>query len=777
MQAERRALRPGITKKWTSSLFVIAMLAALLATTSMAEAETEAGTNTDGSPLTDVKLGSLIPVYKHTGKITLSTDGLGTNAASGVIDVEKPAGATVRAAYVAAASSGFSGQTLAAGDVKIDGVGFAWDITTPSSINSSNSWADVTSLVKAKIDAAPAGRVGFTIAEVNTFGIDGEILTVVFDDPSQPTTTVVLMFGAQHVLGDTFAIALGDPIDKSDPNLVLDMSLGISFGFQGSNQYSQVDVNGARMTTSAGGQDDGQPANGALLTVGGLDDSNANPANPLALPTTHPRYDDELYDLRPFVNTGDTAINVFTRNPSNDDNIYFGALRLTGNAIVGEGVVLSPLSATNPVGTTHTVTATVQNDTGQPVADRVVTFTVVNGPQTGTTGTGTTGSDGKATFTYTGLASGTDVIEATFVDNSGVTRTSARVTKTWEQQTNQPPTGNAGGPYTGSEGTPINVDGTAADGDGDTLTYSWSQAGGGTFDAGASCTFTAPNALDTSVTCDDDGVFNLALTINDGTNPPLVVTTTATVANVYPTVDITAPPDGTVVAMGTQVNLASTFGDAGGNDLATMLCSVDWDNGAGAGAVTPAGSSCSATNTYTAAGVYAVSLTADDQDGGTATDTVMLIVYDPSAGFVTGGGWINSPAGAYQADPTLAGKANFGFVSKYKKGANTPTGETEFQFQAASFRFHSASYQWLVVSGAKAQYKGAGTVNGVAGYSFLLTATDGQVTGGGGTDKFRIKVWETATGDLVYDNVKGSPDTLTGANPQNIGGGSVVIHK
>ena len=48
-------------------------------------------------------------------------------------------------------------------------------------------------------------------------------------------------------------------------------------------------------------------------------------------------------------------------------------------------------------------------------------------------------------------------------------------------------------------------------------------------------------------------------------------------------------------------------------------------------------------------------------------------------------------------------KASVGFVSKYQKGNNVPTGETEFQFQVAKFNFHSTSYDWLVVAGAKAQ--------------------------------------------------------------------------
>ena len=66
-------------------------------------------------------------------------------------------------------------------------------------------------------------------------------------------------------------------------------------------------------------------------------------------------------------------------------------------------------------------------------------------------------------------------------------------------------------------------------------------------------------------------------------------------------------------------------------------------------------------------------------------------------GFVTGGGWIMSPAGAYSADLDLEDKANFGFVSKYKKGASLPTGNTEFQFKAGDLNFHSDEYDWLVL--------------------------------------------------------------------------------
>ncbi len=83
----------------------------------------------------------------------------------------------------------------------------------------------------------------------------------------------------------------------------------------------------------------------------------------------------------------------------------------------------------------------------------------------------------------------------------------------------------------------------------------------------------------------------------------------------------------------------------------------------------------------------------------------MVVIYDPGGGFVTGGGWFDSPIGAYTLNPSLNGKASFGFNSKYQRGANIPTGSTEFQFRVADFNFRSSSYDWLVVSGARAHIK------------------------------------------------------------------------
>jgi hypothetical protein len=146
------------------------------------------------------------------------------------------------------------------------------------------------------------------------------------------------------------------------------------------------------------------------------------------------------------------------------------------------------------------------------------------------------------------------------------------------------------------------------------------------------------------------------------------------------------------------------------------------------------------------------------------------VFYDPDAGFVTGGGWINSPAGAYPANLSLVGKGTFGFVSKYKKGATVPDGNTEFQFQAAGMNFKSTSYDYLVVQGqSKAQYKGNGTINGSGDYKFMVSVVDGN------PDRFRIKITQDST--VIYDNMLGVGDDATVTGPATaLGGGSIVIH-
>ena len=103
-----------------------------------------------------------------------------------------------------------------------------------------------------------------------------------------------------------------------------------------------------------------------------------------------------------------------------------------------------------------------------------------------------------------------------------------------------------------------------------------------------------------------------------------------------------------------------------------------------------------------------------------------------------------------------------------------------------------------MVSGRKAQVRGTGSVNGKSGFVFLATAYDddprerceGDEDDHGDDrhrgrerhhaspsprDRFRLKIWNPATGVLVYDDVRGAPDDIDSASPQPLSSGCIVV--
>jgi uncharacterized repeat protein (TIGR01451 family) len=91
-------------------------------------------------------------------------------------------------------------------------------------------------------------------------------------------------------------------------------------------------------------------------------------------------------------------------------------------------LTLSPASATNRVGSQHTVTATLTFK-GQPDPGRQINFTATGANQA--SGSDTTDSAGHATFTYTGGNAGTDTITACYPNSDGACLASDTATKTW----------------------------------------------------------------------------------------------------------------------------------------------------------------------------------------------------------------------------------------------------------------------------------------------------------------------------------------------------------
>ena len=342
--------------------------------------------------------------------------------------------------------------------------------------------------------------------------------------------------------------------------------------------------------------------------------------------------------------------------------------------------------------------------------------------------------------------------------------------------TNVPPSANAGGPYAGDEGSPITFDGSgSSDPDNTIVSYAW--------DFGDGTTGTGANPQHTySDNGSNDAPYTVRLTVTTDDGSTSSATTTATVANVAPQVTgMTLPP--VPVAIGTPITITASFSDVGSGDSHTATFNLGPSGAIATGTVVEANGSgiATATVTYAQAGVYTINVSVADDDNATGTRSsaqslpAYVVVYDPTTGYVTGGGWFNSPAGAYPASPSLTGHATFGFVAKYLTGSSVPTGNTQFHFHVGDLRFSSTKYDYLVVASAKAKYKGEGTIDGAGGYGFMVTAVDGDSKEPPGPDGFRIRIWHIATGAVVYDNVAGaSEDSYSAAN---LVGGSVTVHK
>ena len=139
-------------------------------------------------------------------------------------------------------------------------------------------------------------------------------------------------------------------------------------------------------------------------------------------------------------------------------------------------ITLAPPTSVQPVGVTYTATATVTDASNQPTPNVTVNFIVLSGPNAGKTGTGTTDSNGNATFSYSSVLLGTDILQASVTNATGGSIKSDQVTTTWTSADPCPaPTGppdptqtaivNAG-PATGEFSDPLTLAAQLTDGNG-----------------------------------------------------------------------------------------------------------------------------------------------------------------------------------------------------------------------------------------------------------------------------------------------------------------------
>ena len=177
---------------------------------------------------------------------------------------------------------------------------------------------------------------------------------------------------------------------------------------------------------------------------------------------------------------------------------------------------------------------------------------------------------------------------------------------------------------------------------------------------------------------------------------------------------------------------------------------------------------------FNQAGMHRLCVRGRDVLGNTGAEVCALLpVYDADGGFVTGGGWLHStPDACRPADEcgAIGGRSNFGFNIRYKKRAALPSGHLNFVIKDVDLHFTASHFDWLVVKGPRASFKGKGSVNGGGEFGFLVTVVDAA-----DGDRFRLRIWEIDTpARVIFDN---APEHEVGsAAGTALGGGSIVIH-
>jgi hypothetical protein len=424
-------------------------------------------------------------------------------------------------------------------------------------------------------------------------------------------------------------------------------------------------------------------------------------------------------------------------------------------------LVLTPETATNPLETSHTVTAIVENAYDQPVEDVIVRYTVTGSVTA--SGQCTTAADGRCAFTYQGpTAPGSDTItafadtDADGVQDSG--EPSGSAAKTWVSAA---PATVVLTPATdvNPAGTSHTVTATVTDASGNpvpgvtvpfTVSGAHSAVGIQTTDAAGQATFSYMGTL-----AGVDAIAAYADADQDGSHDPEEPAGAAGklwVAGPPATITVTPPTDTNPV--GSQHCVTATVADAFGNAASGVTVRFTVTGAINTSGAVATDANGQATFCYTGPelpGADSIIAHADtDGDGtvdagepvGGATKTWLLPEATP--GQVTGGGHAPAPSGT--------GEIAFGFNAKSTDGV--PKGNCNVVDQAADVHIKCLDVTSLVRDGTHATIFGQGTINEAA-IAYRIDVDDLDEPGAG-HDTFTILTDSgyTAGGILSGGNIQ-----------------------
>lgn len=225
----------------------------------------------------------------------------------------------------------------------------------------------------------------------------------------------------------------------------------------------------------------------------------------------------------------------------------------------------------------------------------------------------TLNTDGSFDYTPTNVAPYTDSF--TYKADDGSLQSNEVIVTITVTEVNDPPIADAGGPYTGDEGSNITLSASGSSDPGGTIvSYDWDLDNDGQFDDAMGLTATFISTA--------DGAFTVGLRVTDNLGATGTDTATVTVSNVAPTADAGGPYTGTE---GSLITLSAADSSDPGSDIASYAWDFDldgqYDDAIG---VNPDFSSPTA-------GDYTVGVLVTDSNGATGTDTATITVAPASS--------------------------------------------------------------------------------------------------------------------------------------------------
>jgi probable HAF family extracellular repeat protein len=258
------------------------------------------------------------------------------------------------------------------------------------------------------------------------------------------------------------------------------------------------------------------------------------------------------------------------------------------------------------------------------------------------------------------------------------------------------------------------------------------------------------------------------------TSSPSIAQLTGTVFGVAsgPSISsITVTPSATVALDSGPITLNAAIADPSGSGPYTA--EINWGDSQTSTLSNVTGLSVSASHAYAAGGSFSISVKVSRGSSFGTSPFSPVVILNPAGGSMNADGWFNAPLGSYPATPAFAGKIHFDLNVKYANGATTPTGTAKVNLPGKDFV--AGSLSWLTINGSNLQLSGVGTINNAGSYGILLTGIDGKLDGKKLPDKVRLKIWNRANGEIIYDSQMNSPDNT--APTIVLGGGNINIKK